>query len=169
MMPKLDRNPLTRWLAAERATRDDEAEAALAALFAALPQPVLPVGFADRVLARVGLPPAATAWGLDRLAAGLFVALATALGSLALLPASWLAALAAGAAGTLAGLGLGLARGVSLLLPLWRGLAEVAHWASLAVADPQGAALLGLCTLLSAMAARLLYGLLDERSPRYAD
>lgn len=53
---------LERWLEAEREDRADEAEAALLELFAALP--ILPMtapaaGFADRVLVRAGLAPAA--------------------------------------------------------------------------------------------------------------
>ena len=46
---------LARWLAAERDDRADEAEAALLALFEELPRPEPLPGFADRVLARVGL------------------------------------------------------------------------------------------------------------------
>ena len=50
---------LDQWLRAEQADRADEAEAALAALFAALPPLEPPAGFADRVLLRAGLMPAA--------------------------------------------------------------------------------------------------------------
>jgi hypothetical protein len=42
-----------RFLAAERAGRDEEAEAALAALFAAVPSPSPRPGFAGRVMARI--------------------------------------------------------------------------------------------------------------------
>jgi len=48
---------LSRWLAAERDGRDDEAEAALFALVEMLPPLAPPSGFADRVLARVALAP----------------------------------------------------------------------------------------------------------------
>jgi len=46
---------LDRWLAAERGSRPEEAEAALHELFAALPLVAPPAGFADRVLVRAGL------------------------------------------------------------------------------------------------------------------
>lgn len=51
-----DHDPSQAWLrflAAEAAGRDDEADAALATLFAAAPAPVPAAGFADRVLARL--------------------------------------------------------------------------------------------------------------------
>jgi hypothetical protein len=50
---------LDQWLRAEQADHADEADAALAALFAALPPLEPPAGFADRVLLRAGLTPAA--------------------------------------------------------------------------------------------------------------
>ena len=46
---------IDRWLAAEQGDRADEAEAALAALFTALPPLQPPAGFADRVMLRAGL------------------------------------------------------------------------------------------------------------------
>ncbi len=48
---------LHRWLAAERDGRDGDAEAALSALFEALPPLAPPAGFADRVLVRAALAP----------------------------------------------------------------------------------------------------------------
>jgi hypothetical protein len=48
-------NALDRWLAAERGDRPEEADAALAELFEALPPIAPPAGFADRVLARAGI------------------------------------------------------------------------------------------------------------------
>jgi hypothetical protein len=51
---------LDRWLAAERFDDSDQADAALLELFeASLPQLAPPAGFADRVIARAGLPPVA--------------------------------------------------------------------------------------------------------------
>jgi hypothetical protein len=55
---------LDRWLAAERDGRDGDAEAALTALFEALPALAPPAGFADRVLARAGLAPVPARWNL---------------------------------------------------------------------------------------------------------
>ena len=52
---------LDRWLNAEQADRADESDAALAALFTALPRLQPPAGFADRVLLRAGLAPAVAA------------------------------------------------------------------------------------------------------------
>lgn len=52
---------LARWLAAERDDRAEDAEAALLALCEGLPRPEPLPGFADRVLARVGLPEAVAA------------------------------------------------------------------------------------------------------------
>jgi hypothetical protein len=46
---------LDRWLTAENDGRADEAEAALAALFAGLPPMAPPAGFADRVMLRAGM------------------------------------------------------------------------------------------------------------------
>jgi len=46
---------LDRWLAAEQNDRADEADAALAALFTALPPLLPPAGFADRVMLRARL------------------------------------------------------------------------------------------------------------------
>src|SRR5436309_12285866 len=46
---------LDRWLAAEQNDRAEEADAALAALFTALPPLLPPAGFADRVMLRSGL------------------------------------------------------------------------------------------------------------------
>ncbi len=48
---------LHRWLSAERDGRDGDAEAALSALFEALPPLAPPAGFADRVLVRAALAP----------------------------------------------------------------------------------------------------------------
>ena len=48
---------LNRWLAAERESRSEEADAALRETFAALPPLAPAAGFADRVLARAGLQP----------------------------------------------------------------------------------------------------------------
>jgi hypothetical protein len=72
MRPPFDPDALERWLAAERSAglagppataggeaADAHAEAAFAELLAVLPPPVLPAGFADRVMARTGFAAAA--------------------------------------------------------------------------------------------------------------
>ncbi len=50
-----DDETLHRWLSAERDGREDDAEAALFALFEALPPVAPPAGFADRVLLRAAM------------------------------------------------------------------------------------------------------------------
>jgi hypothetical protein len=86
-MRPLDPDALHRWLAAEADDRDErEAEGALRELFAALPLASPPAGFADRVMARVSLPAAASpgdvfAWRPLRAVLALCVA-ATGLGAL---------------------------------------------------------------------------------------
>jgi hypothetical protein len=51
-MRSADQDLIDRWLTAEQGDRADEAEAALAALFTALPRLQPPAGFADRVMLR---------------------------------------------------------------------------------------------------------------------
>ncbi len=69
---------LARWLAAEAAGRDSEAEAALGQLFVALPSRAPAPGLAARVMAEVATPPvvAVRRGGLWTAAAALLLALA---------------------------------------------------------------------------------------------
>ncbi len=67
---------LSRWLASEGAGKDTAAEQALAEAFTALPMPVPPVGFAEQVMARVGLrrlPVTYSRWSQAAIAATLLV------------------------------------------------------------------------------------------------
>src|SRR5438105_1858595 len=74
--PKLDPT-MRRWLRAEGRDEESPAELALAELFAALPRPVAPGGFGDRVLARLAMAPAP--WPLERAALWLLLVCGAAL------------------------------------------------------------------------------------------
>jgi hypothetical protein len=165
-MPRYPDDPtLFRWLAAEARDAEAAAEAAFAELFATLPPPVVPLGFADRVLQRVAAEAGRAPWPLERAALWLLAACAGALALLPrwlprvwdrLAPETWVSALAE--------LLVRLAHAVAALAPLWEGLARVARWAALAAGSPQVITAVALCALLAATAGRLLVGLLDERS-----
>jgi hypothetical protein len=169
-------DPLTRWLAAERAGRPDEAEAALLELFEALPALAPPAGFADRVLERAGLQ-VETVW--ESLFASRWLRLALALCLLATslsalwLPQTLLALLETWSFGG--------------LVEVWvRTLAEAGVWLAAIfrfggwlyslgetlvqpLATPPVAALVGGCLLVSALAFRFLRDLIQERSWSYVD
>jgi hypothetical protein len=161
---------LSRWLAAEARGEEGPAEAAFAELFAALPQPPVPAGFAGRVLARVAAEGALRpSWPLERAALWLFAACAAALAILPewlpgvwdrLAPHSWV--------GGLAELLIGIAHAVAALAPLWEAFTRVARWTALAAGSPQVITAVALCALLAATAGRLLFGVLDERSSGHA-
>jgi hypothetical protein len=167
---------LSRRLAAEQRGDEAGAERAFAELFAALPPPGLPSGFADAVLARVAAEGALAGalgrraiWPLEQVALGLLAICAAALGLLPhwlpqlwdrLAPESWV--------GTITDLLVGVARGLAALAPLWESLVRVARWTLLAAGSPQVLAAVALCCLLAATAGRLLVVLLDERSSGHA-
>ncbi len=171
-------DPIARWLAAERAGGQAEAEAALAALLANLDQPAPPAGFATRVMLRaaeagaLAVQPSLvrSAWAraavvLLVLAAGLAVTFAL----VALQPlvarfspgdlVAGLAALATAAGSAAAGLVEGLQR----VEVLRRAIA-------LSLASPAVALAVGLCLALAAGGFRLLHDILQrERSWSYVD
>jgi hypothetical protein len=170
-------DPLTRWLAAERDDRSDEAEAALLELFEALPPLAPAAGFADRVMERVGLQNAGA------VQEGLFahrwtrLVLASCLLAVAL-SVLWLPQTLLALAGTWSFGGL---------VEAWaRGLAEAGVWLAAALrlgdwlfslgstltrplATPQVAAVVGGCLLVSTFAFRFLRDLIQERSWTHAD
>lgn len=186
------RDPVARWLAAERAASEAESEAALAALLADLDQPAPPAGFAERVMRRAAedgaLPVAAparrrswsprvswpqvmrTTWAraaavLLLLTSGLTVALA--LGALQPLLAGFSSGdLVAGLADLATAVGAavtGLAEAVEYFAALRRAIA-------LALGSPVVALALGLCLALAAGGFRLLHDILQrERSWSYVD
>ena len=161
---------LTRWLDAEARGEEAAAERAFAELFAALPRPAAPAGFADRLLARMATGELARpAWPLERAALWLLAVCAAALYLLPrwlpevwdrLAPETWI--------GGLATLLVRAAHAVAAVLPLWEGFARVARWVALAAGSPQVLAAVALCALLAATAGRLLLGVLDERSASHA-
>jgi hypothetical protein len=173
---------LERWLAAERSGLDDDAEAALAELLVELPRPAPPAGFAERVLART-LPSPHRRW-LGRRTWGRRAALGLAAAAAALLSLSpfWLPALAPAisallGAASVAGL---VQAGFHAAVAAGEGVAALAALAykllllDRAVAEPLAttpvAALAGACLLVSALAMRLLYDLIQrDRRWVYAD
>ena len=165
---------LTRWLDAESRGDERAAEAAFARLFAALPRPAAPAGFAERVLTRLeraAVEEAArpAAWPLERAALWLLAACAAALALLPRwLPGAWDRLAPETWAGAMASLLVRAAHAVAALAPLWEGLTRVARWLALAAGSPQVLTAVALCALLAATAGRLLWGLLDERSAGHA-
>ncbi|HYO16600.1 MAG TPA: hypothetical protein VE685_25660 [Thermoanaerobaculia bacterium] len=172
-----DHDALTRWLAAERDDRSDEAEAALLELFEALPALAPPAGFADRVMERAGLRNAvAVRQGLfaqpwTRLVlAGCLLAMALSVlwlpQTLLVLLGTWsFGGLVDAAVGLLAGAGVWLAAAVRFgdwLYSLGSALARP-------LATPQVAAVVGGCLLVSTLAFRFLRDLIQERSWTHVD
>jgi len=166
---------LERWLAAERSGLDDAAEVALAELLVGLPQPAPPAGFAERVLARA-LPARrrlqSRARGAWRWRAALGLATAAAL--LLLLSALLLPAAAPAVSALLRAASIGglLKAGIDAVTAAGQGLALAASFASKllllvrAVAEPLAsppvAVLAGACLLVSVLAMRLLYDLVQR-------
>lgn len=155
-----------RFLAAEAAGRTDEAEAALAALFAAAP-PVGPSpGFADRVMARIAVVPRSIfARPLVRFALAaslLLAALSSALLAPALLPLARLVSLAdLAGAGTraLGAVAVRFAAGVSL----WERTAEVLATVGRALTAPSSLLFVLAQFVVAALALRGLVRLTRER------
>jgi hypothetical protein len=169
-----DHDALTRWLAAERTGRPEEADAALARLLGGLPPLAPPRGFAGRVLAKAGVVAVrqATRWASPWLRAALAastVAVALSLllvpGLLAAVASLWdtgsvvqamVAAFTESAVGLASALRLG-----ELLVTLGRALA-------LPLLTPEALAAAVVCLALSALSLRFLRDLsLRERSLTY--
>jgi hypothetical protein len=168
---KITTRELERWLAAEEATAE-QAEAAFAALFSALPLAAPPAGFAARVLERAGIAPhrglLASVWVRLALAvslagAGAVIALVPGLGR-GLAAVIDPVALVAAVPGLVAAVSEQLVEAVALavkLLDLSRALV-----APLATPSVAGALLVAL--LVAAAALRLLHHLIsNERSWSY--
>lgn len=171
-------NALSRWMMHERRGDETGAEKALGELLRGLPLAVPARGFAERVLrvAGVAAAPRPAAWSsrawpfrlvlgtsllLGGLAAaylpGLFLTLADPLDPRR--PVEWSASLL-----------LGASRGLAEGLGWWDRLAELGIAVGRALATPGAAALLALCALASAIAFRLLCGLMTpERRHRHVD
>ncbi|MEA2693477.1 MAG: hypothetical protein QOJ16_2864 [Acidobacteriota bacterium] len=185
-MKRPDDDLLDRWLRAEEDGADDDAaEAALTALFAALPLYAPAAGFADRVIlaakpARPARRSARTAaflpaflgspWGRAGLALGL---VAAALGLPFLLTAltALLAALRPALLAPAAAHALTEASGYVISgLRFGRWLAAFSRSLMTPLESPAVAAAMGACLLVSALALRLLRDLIQrERNWTYVD
>jgi hypothetical protein len=182
---------LNRWLAAERSGLDSDSEAALAELLGGLPRPAPPAGFADRVLARArprAAAPRAWRWrwvparggAVGWAAAATIAALVSLLGLLAarlapvssLKPLHPLAPAAVRAMLDAANVAAVLQAGIHTVVALGEWLAATVVFANQllllvrAVAEPLAtlpvAALTGGCLLVSALALRFLYDLIQR-------
>lgn len=173
MKPRIDEE-LESWLAAEEADDAERAEAALAALFTALPLGAPPAGFAGRVMARAGL--ASRRLPLGRLWARVTACLALAgAGTFALVAPQ----LVRGLAATVEPAAL-LAAGPRLLAAATATLARVLELAvklldvARAVAAPFASPAVAVAALaalaVAAVALRLLHDLIsNQRSWSYVD
>jgi hypothetical protein len=170
---------LDRWLAAEREGRDGEAEAALLALFEALPTVGVTApaaGFADRVLARAGLQAAAPAdlfaWRPLRIVLGMALA-ATGLGVLWLPPLlRFLAGLWSAGGAVRGGIRMLTDAGqwLATALRVWDLLVVIAHALAEPLAAPRVTAVLVLSLLASSLAFRYLRDqITGERNWTYVD
>jgi hypothetical protein len=168
---------LDRWLAAERNDQAEEAEAALFALFEALPQAAPPAGFADRVLVRAGLQRAAAradlfAWRPLRIVLALCL-VASGLGVL------WLPPVLGALAGLWSFNGLmrsgawvmaEAARGLASVLRLWDLLLPIGRALAQPLSVPPVLAILVGALLASSLAFRFLRDqLTGERNWNHVD
>ena len=168
---------LERWLAAEAAGRPEEAEAALAELFAALPRLVPPAGFAGRVMLAVALAPQALLrsparlprplrWTLRGLLAAAVALVALGVPSLpGLLAPAWewlsLARLLDSATACL----VAASRWLAAAMSFWEGLARLGGGVAETVAAPPVAAVLLVSLAAAATALCFLADLIaHERS-----
>lgn len=184
---------LDRWLRAEDEGSDAEAEAALTALFAALPPSAPPLGFADRVLLGAGIAGIAGIAGRrrspwrSRATALLPAFLASTWGRASLVCGLVMAALGLPFLGSALSVLVGILRPALLAPTLARILTETSGWvitglrlgrwlAAFArslmtpLESPAVALAMGGCLLVSALALRLLHGLIQrERNYSYAN
>jgi hypothetical protein len=177
-MRHTDQDALDRWLAAERDDRADEAEAALRALFEAVPGIAMaapPAGFADRVLARAGLQESARADWLAWRPLRIVLALALAAAGFGVL---WLPPVLRFVAGlwSVGGVVRGALRAVveasqwlATALRCWDLLSTIAHALVQPVAVPQVMAALVVALLVSSLAFRVLRDQLTGERITYVD
>jgi len=160
-----------RFLEADRAGADEEAETALRALFAALPARAPRAGFADRVLARISVRRPFLAWAPARVALAAALAVVAVGGALlapALLPlARWIGPgrLLGGGISLIAELSVRFADGVAF----WHRVGEVGGTLAYAFTRPQVLVWLTIPFLLALVALRGLAELsLSRRSASHA-
>lgn len=170
-----DRNELERWIWAERAGRENEAERLLRSSFRRLPQWTPSPGFVDRVLRRLaGLRYVwltAPAGRFLKVAAGIGV-VSGGLGAWLFLPATMSLA---GAVSLDLFLDLGSAvlvatvRGVAELLGMIQALVRISSTLETILSVPSVVAVMVVCALLSSGALRWLQHLMADRSTVYVD
>lgn len=167
---------LHRWLAAEEDGRDGDAEAALFALFEALPPLAPPAGFADRVLARAGLAPIPAPVPVRRnLFASLWLRALVTLSLLATgLALPWLSGVLRSVAGAvsfpslvdLVRLGIGaliaLSQGLVAALAFWDWLLGIGRALAAPFATPAMALVMIGCLLVSLVAFHFLRNLITR-------
>jgi hypothetical protein len=186
-MRSADQDILDRWLSAEQNGRADEADAALAALFTALPPLLPPAGFADRVMLRAGLemetaavPAAVLAPARRSLFASLWVRAALTLCLLSIgVSVLWLPQMLRAIAGLLSVGGLvriwtsslvTACRWLGSALGLWDFLLTVGRALATPLETPAVALVLVSCLLVSLLAFRSLRGLITrDRSWTYVN
>ena len=164
---------IDRWLTAEQGDRADEAEAALAALFTALPPLQPPAGFADRVMLRAGLAPRsffASLW----VRGGLTLCLLAIGASVLWLPQMLRALAGLLSVGSLVRLWTGslvaACRWLGSALGLWDFLLTVGRALAAPLETPAVALALVSCLLVSMLAFRFLRGLITrDRSWTYVN
>lgn len=158
---------LMRWLAAERADRDEDAERMLGELLRSLPDVMVPAGFADRVLIGAGV---VLSWRLRAAIAGNLAA--AGLAAAFLLPAivGVVGRVAPGDVLATAAAGFATAVGaLDELVTIWRFLAHLRETLWMVVATPPVALTLLAMVVVAAIAWRGLTELLTPpRSPGYA-
>lgn len=162
-------HPIRRWLAAERAGRDEEAERALTLAFRSLSDPEVSPRFARAVLARIGsaTPPMPLGWRIA-IAALLVVT------SVSVIYAPWVVfALRSvlGVGGLVEFIGdviVQSSRGIVSWLTLWQTAGEINRILLNLLSRPAVAVVVLATMGLAAVALRLLFGLLTaDRSRSY--
>jgi hypothetical protein len=143
------RAAIREWLEAEEAGRADEADLRFFAVSRELGRPAVPAGFADAVIARLGLPRAVRdAYSKRWVRAAVAVSVTLVGGVAALVPWHiWVEALLASVQGVAWGIGrvmVGGAAWVGGTLALWGGLAEAAAVLGRQLAGPIPVGLLAL-------------------------
>ncbi len=162
---------LRHWLAAEGADRGEEAETALASLFAMLPIPQPSAAFADRVLINLGLetrPAAYPWWSRAMIAVCLLLAGLTTAYAFPLIFSLAQFVAPGEVAGMVVQTFVGLASQTDELLAIWRVFARVVNTALLVATSPQVVVALLSLTVFSVFTLRGLNQLLSpSRSSEY--
>jgi len=176
-MRSADQDLIDRWLAAEQGDRADEAEAALAALFTALPPLQPPAGFADRVMLRAGMvavPARRSLFASLWVRGGLTLCLLAMGVSVLWLPQTLRAFAGLLSVGSLVRIWTGslvtACRWLGSALGLWDFLLTVGRALATPLETPAVALALVSCLLVSTLAFRFLRGLITrDRSWTYVN